>query len=1493
MDDDEMDEETMLAIALSLEEVGTATPAGPPATPAPQQRSALFTAPTTAPSGVPIAPAPAPAPAPVRATAPATAAATATAAVPPQPQHPMPNAALMAQWQAGLAAMSAAAPPGGAAPAAAASSAAAAAAPAAPARPAAQPVSIASGGPPAWAAGLPVWWAAAEGSPQLATSVSLNAAELAGVLKVLSTALTFTVVTEAFLLCGNTMMLRVAGATTGGNRVIASKDIDSLLTNWIFKAHRDAKGHLQALQNSYCSLPARATLTGAVLAGVELFAAALARKAFGLIKEEDQEDLYYDKGLHMTAFFTALRGGSPTMSLPFFEAMVDAAVTEREGAAWGRILTLGLQELGKPDTQLKDVHQLQPAIQLLGALTTPSKLQRCLASLLLSEVVKHGGGRARGGAKAFESSSTLTPLLGISSLVSPISVLRQDLASQAREGFLAVRGYPNTTESESFKTLLRGVFGRLHDAGFEVMNRLLKAKDGTVSREVLLSWLSMVAALNMERTKFGERSTRMDQRELTAGCGEGFMVNTVALCLKLCNPFINDHLLQYNRDNTAPSKFRALEKLAADYYQLNPHRVGSMQAIATLADLSAPGGHSWAAPAWGTHQHPSRLQQPALTGERGTGAAAGTSCEGVSGFLSAKGVGTAFIPDIFFVTQKLVHVGLVTALHRFTSLYSHLLKAEEGGAEEPEPSKRGPRPRSLNVTLLWDCSSTALFDPLLADDMARFALFTLDWLSTLARTPTAVASFRCIPEYVLSDALTWLSALIDYGQPEIVASKPVGLLIDSLVTLLDSPTCVRSPLIHNKIVTLLMSMMAPQLATSRGRLGRGHLSPGQSALVAAVLGTPAAQTQLLPALMRAYVGADYVVGLDVDTDNFDKFGMRSHIDRMFNELWQDSKIKESFRQLALAGSSTSALAASASTSAAAAAASVSCADVFSDYISTLLNGLLYLFKDSLDRLADINKIESSKANAAAWDAMPAAERDDKTRFYEGQRKTASGFLPMAVEALDWLITLTRDTSMTAAFLLQPVCSRAAYGCITFVDLLVGPSCAQLKVETPERYGFDLPVLMEKVLGLMLQLATHREFVNAISEEPDFDLQVFETALQLCEDQHQPQLALRLSHLLAQLRPPTPPPVTSTPPPSSSSAAAAAAATAAAAAAAAGGSNGTPPPAKRLKSPVSSDGVDGVGATSEPASAAAADAADLEMDEAADASSPCASLGLALPGDALLGQQLEGVYQQALGGLGVGTFNALLPGSYSRQLAAQAEASTDIPQAKSRRLAKELRALQGATSLPCAAAASIFLRHDETRLDKMRVVITGPEGTPYESGLFLFDAFFPAGYPNVAPLLTMQNTGGGRGRYNPNLYADGKVCLSLLGTWHSSHASEKWNPASSTLFQVVMSIQGQVLVEDPYFNEPNNEAVSATSEGKEMSLRYNGEVQLHVMRYAMMDLLKRPPPGLEPVVSGHFRLLRHRILATCQRWVREAGWKPQLQQRLDAALLELTALLAAL
>jgi len=85
-----------------------------------------------------------------------------------------------------------------------------------------------------------------------------------------------------------------------------------------------------------------------------------------------------------------------------------------------------------------------------------------------------------------------------------------------------------------------------------------------------------------------------------------------------------------------------------------------------------------------------------------------------------------------------------------------------------------------------------------------------------------------------------------------------------------------------------------------------------------------------------------------------------------------------------------------------------------------------------------------------------------------------------------------------------------------------------------------------------------------------------------------------------------------------------------------------------------------------------------------------------------------------------------------------------------------------------------------------MMIVGPVGTPYEHGLFLFDVRLTPNYPNTPPefhYLSMCS-----GRLNPNLYEDGKVCVSLLGTW-SGKGSEVWTPKSNIL-QVLVSIQGR-------------------------------------------------------------------------------------------------------
>uniref|UniRef100_D8PMP2 UBC core domain-containing protein n=1 Tax=Schizophyllum commune (strain H4-8 / FGSC 9210) TaxID=578458 RepID=D8PMP2_SCHCM len=97
------------------------------------------------------------------------------------------------------------------------------------------------------------------------------------------------------------------------------------------------------------------------------------------------------------------------------------------------------------------------------------------------------------------------------------------------------------------------------------------------------------------------------------------------------------------------------------------------------------------------------------------------------------------------------------------------------------------------------------------------------------------------------------------------------------------------------------------------------------------------------------------------------------------------------------------------------------------------------------------------------------------------------------------------------------------------------------------------------------------------------------------------------------------------------------------------------------------------------------------------------------------------------------------------------------------------------------------------------MIAGPDGTPYAGGLYEFDIFLPLEYPRAPPLVHLRTTGGGKVRFNPNLYESGKVvkppCLRNF-----CRAEEQWQPYKSTLLQVFISIQSMILIDVPYFNE---------------------------------------------------------------------------------------------
>lgn len=205
-------------------------------------------------------------------------------------------------------------------------------------------------------------------------------------------------------------------------------------------------------------------------------------------------------------------------------------------------------------------------------------------------------------------------------------------------------------------------------------------------------------------------------------------------------------------------------------------------------------------------------------------------------------------------------------------------------------------------------------------------------------------------------------------------------------------------------------------------------------------------------------------------------------------------------------------------------------------------------------------------------------------------------------------------------------------------------------------------------------------------------------------------------------------------------------------------------------------------------------------------------------------------------------------------------------ARVKRLAQEHADIS--TSLPLSWSSSVWLCALSSRMDAVQVMISGPEGTPYQNGLYVFDAYFPDTYPSNPPLVNLRTTGGGSFRFNPNLYNCGKVCLSLLGTW-SGGEGEGWIAGTSTFLQVLVSIQSLIFVPEPYFNEPGYESSMGTPDGTRQSISYSENIRDGTVRIAMIDQLRNPPKGFEEVTRNHFLMKRDEIVQQLDTWVAES------------------------
>jgi len=110
---------------------------------------------------------------------------------------------------------------------------------------------------------------------------------------------------------------------------------------------------------------------------------------------------------------------------------------------------------------------------------------------------------------------------------------------------------------------------------------------------------------------------------------------------------------------------------------------------------------------------------------------------------------------------------------------------------------------------------------------------------------------------------------------------------------------------------------------------------------------------------------------------------------------------------------------------------------------------------------------------------------------------------------------------------------------------------------------------------------------------------------------------------------------------------------------------------------------------------------------------------------------------------------------------------------------------------------IYYIHDEENIMKGYALLIGPINTPYQYGYNLFSIDYPKNYPSSPPKFNYINLylNGDNIRMHPNMYRNGKVCISILNTWFGS----QWS-SCQTISSVLLSLIS-IFDENPLLNEP--------------------------------------------------------------------------------------------
>jgi ubiquitin-conjugating enzyme E2 G1 len=119
---------------------------------------------------------------------------------------------------------------------------------------------------------------------------------------------------------------------------------------------------------------------------------------------------------------------------------------------------------------------------------------------------------------------------------------------------------------------------------------------------------------------------------------------------------------------------------------------------------------------------------------------------------------------------------------------------------------------------------------------------------------------------------------------------------------------------------------------------------------------------------------------------------------------------------------------------------------------------------------------------------------------------------------------------------------------------------------------------------------------------------------------------------------------------------------------------------------------------------------------------------------------------------------------------------------------------------------VSLGYNNDNIFLWNITLIGPKDSPYEGGVFNCTMEFPENFPLYPPKFIFTTK-----IYHPNIYDDGKMCISILhppgdDKWGYEKAEERWRPVHS-VSSIILSIISLL-------SAPNDESPANIDAGKD-------------------------------------------------------------------------------